>query len=150
MSNTIPRMFDVEKEQEGSKYTLKVEVPQYLPSSVCPEVEHLLDTTKYYQVLHNIGKSNVSEKEKQFLRLSATRLIGFNFSLIADYYSHASKEMQELMEEQALVIIDIDDAIANGYVEYSKTMDSLLRKQLEENKSNGQKLCDYYPYAWPS
>ena len=41
------------------------------------------------------------------------------------------------MEEQALVIIDINDAIANGYVEYSKTMDSLLRKQLEENKSNG-------------
>lgn len=127
------RMFDVEQNQEDSKYTLKVEVPQYLPSAVCPDLSELLDTTKYYQLLHDIEKSNVSEQEKQFLRLSATRLIGFNFSLIADYYSHADKEMQELMERQALVIIDIEDAIANGYVEYSKTMDSLLRKQLEKN-----------------
>ena len=126
-------MFDVEQSQEDSKYTLKVEVPQYLPSAVCPDLSELLDTTKYYQLLHDIEKSNVSEQEKQFLRLSATRLIGFNFSLIADYYSHANKEMQELMEKQALVIIDIEDAIANGYVEYSKTMDSLLRKQLEKN-----------------
>lgn len=129
------RMFDVEQNQEDSKYTLKVEVPQYLPSAVCPDLSELLDTTKYYQLLHDIEKSNVSEQEKQFLRLSATRLIGFNFSLIADYYSHADKEMQMLMEKQALVIIDIEDAIANGYVEYSKTMDSLLRKQLE--KKNG-------------
>ena len=127
------RIFDVEQNQEDSKYTLKVEVPQYLPSAVCPDLSELLDTTKYYQLLHDIEKSNVSEQEKQFLRLSATRLIGFNFSLIADYYSHADKEMQELMEKQALVIIDIEDAIANGYVEYSKTMDSLLRKQLEKN-----------------
>ena len=127
------RMFDIEQNQEDSKYTLKVEVPQYLPSAVCPDLSELLDTTKYYQLLHDIEKSNVSEQEKQFLRLSATRLIGFNFSLIADYYSHADKEMQELMEKQALVIIDIEDAIANGYVEYSKTMDSLLRKQLEKN-----------------
>lgn len=127
------RMFDVEQSQEDSKYTLKVEVPQYLPSAVCPDLSELLDTAKYYQLLHDIEKSNVSEQEKQFLRLSATRLIGFNFSLIADYYSHADKEMQELMEKQALVIIDIEDAIANGYVEYSKTMDSLLRKQLEKN-----------------
>lgn len=127
------RMFDVEQSQEDSKYTLKVEVPQYLPSAVCPDLSELLDTTKYYQLLHDIEKSDVSEQEKQFLRLSATRLIGFNFSLIADYYSHADKEMQELMEKQALVIIDIEDAIANGYVEYSKTMDSLLRKQLEKN-----------------
>ena len=127
------RMFDVEQNQEDSKYTLKVEVPQYLPSAVCPDLSELLDTTKYYQLLHDIEKSDVSEQEKQFLRLSATRLIGFNFSLIADYYSHADKEMQELMEKQALVIIDIEDAIANGYVEYSKTMDSLLRKQLEKN-----------------
>ena len=100
---------------------------------MCPDLSELLDTTKYYQLLHDIEKSHVSEQEKQFLRLSATRLIGFNFSLIADYYSHADKEMQELMEKQALVIIDIEDAIANGYVEYSKTMDSLLRKQLEKN-----------------
>ena len=37
----------------------------------------------------------------------------------ADYYAHATPEMQKLMENSALVIIDINDAIANGYVNFS-------------------------------
>ena len=39
----------------------------------------------------------------------------FNYRNIAEYYAHATPEMQRLMEESALVIIDVDDAIANGY-----------------------------------
>ena len=35
---------------------------------------------------------------------------------IADYYAHASKEMQELMEMSALVIVDFDKAYQNGYM----------------------------------
>lgn len=35
--------------------------------------------------------------------------------LIAEYYAHATPEMQRLMEKSALVIIDINNAIANGY-----------------------------------
>ena len=36
--------------------------------------------------------------------------------------------MQRLMEQSALVIIDIDDAIANGYVKLSKDIQELLDK----------------------
>ena len=49
----------------------------------------------------------------------------FNYQKIAEYYAGASKEMQELMEKSALVIIDYDDAIANGYVELSETLKKL-------------------------
>ena len=46
---------------------------------------------------------------------AAGRHTVFNYGLIAEYYAHASPEMQELMEKSALVIIDVDNAIANGY-----------------------------------
>jgi hypothetical protein len=47
------------------------------------------------------------------------RHIVFDYQKIADYYAHASKEIQELMEKSALVIIDFNKAIQNGYVKLS-------------------------------
>ena len=47
--------------------------------------------------------------------MAAYRHLAFNYKMIADYYAGASEEMQDLMEKSALVIIDYDDAIANGY-----------------------------------
>ena len=79
-------------------------------------------------VITNINESNVSQEEKEFLKLAATRHIVFTYSKIADYYAHASKEMQGLMEQSALVIIDLDDAIANGYIKYSKAIEDIMRK----------------------
>jgi hypothetical protein len=39
------------------------------------------------------------------------RFIEFNYKNIAEYYSNAPKEIQELMEDLALVIIDFNKAI---------------------------------------
>ena len=58
----------------------------------------------------------------------------FNYSLIADYYAHASKEMQELMEQSALVILDIDDAIANGYVKLSSDIEKIMNTTGDRTK----------------
>ena len=82
----------------------------------------------------NINKSDVSEEEKKFLRFAASRHIVFNYSKIADYYAHENKEMQELMEQSALVILDIDDAIANGYVKLSKDIEKILEESGDEVK----------------
>lgn len=111
-----------------SKYSSKVEVPQYLPSIVCPNIQSLCDTTKYEELVNEIDISDVPQDVKEFLRFAATRHIVFNYSLIADYYAHASKDVQELMEKSALVIIDIDDAIANGYVKMSKNIEKIMRE----------------------
>ena len=120
-------LFGVEETEEDKKYTTKVSIPQYLPSAECPRLDTLVNTTKYKELLRNINASNVSEDEKAFLRLAAARHIVFTYSKIADYYAHASKEMQELMEQSALVIIDIDDAIANGYVKLSKNIERIMQ-----------------------
>lgn len=125
---------DVKKPMDGDeKYSRAIRVPQYEPKNRKPELPELLDTSKYTKFMKHINESNVSEEEKKFLRYGATRHIVFNYGLIADYYAHADKEMQELMEESALVIIDIDDAIANGYVNLSDRMKQLIAEAKERD-----------------
>lgn len=109
------------------KYTTKVGVPQYLPSNKCPFIDELYNTKKYSELIAEINKSNVSDDEKKFLKFAATRHIVFRYDKIADYYAHGNKELQELMEKSALVIIDIDDAIANGYVKLSKNIEQIMK-----------------------
>jgi hypothetical protein len=53
----------------------------------------------------------------------------FNYEKIADYYSHASPEMQALMERSALVIIDFEKAIELGYV---RLCDEIRQQYMEE------------------
>ena len=113
---------------EKEVYTTVVNRPQYAPKNNKPALEELCDYSKYSKLKFDIDKSNVSEEEKKFLKMAASRHIVFNYSKIADYYAHASSEMQRLMEQSALVIIDIDDAIANGYVKLSKDIQELLDK----------------------
>lgn len=97
------------------KYTLAVNIPQYEITGDCPSFEDMLDTDKSKELVAEIEASGVSEDEKQFLIAAAQRHNVFNYRNIAEYYAHASAEMQRLMEKSALVIIDVDDAIANGY-----------------------------------
>lgn len=118
-----------EKELEELKkkiYSTKIQIPQYTPTEICPSLSECYNLDNYYELLREIDNSNVTETEKQFLRIAATRHIQFTYSKAADYYAHASKEMQKLMEHNALVIIDIKDAIAQGYVQLSKRMDSII------------------------
>ena len=109
------------------KYSRLVDIPQYTPSGVAPPIESLYSYKKYSELINQINKSGVSEEEKKFLRYSASRHIVFNYAQIADYYANATPEMQELMEQSGLVILDIDDAIAKGYVKLSKRLEEIRR-----------------------
>lgn len=114
---------------EDTKYSRAIRVPQYEPSVRKPDISELYHTDKYNRLIAKINKSNVSEEEKKFLRFAASRHIVFTYSKIADYYANSEKEMQELMEESALVILDMDDAIANGYVALSEKMQQLIEEE---------------------
>lgn len=121
--------FGTPEVDENNKYSKKIAVPQYLPSDVQPNIAELCNTAKYSELVANIKKSGVSDEEKQFLIKAASRHIVFNYAKIADYYAHATPEMQRLMEQSALVIIDVNDAIANGYVKLSTE----IKKMIEDN-----------------
>lgn len=117
--------------KDDGRYTKKVAVPQYAPSADKPPIEGLVEYEKYSKLLANINKSSVTEEEKRFLRFAAARHLVFRYALIADYYAHATPEMQDLMEQSALVILDIDDAIANGYVKLSRSIRAILEQSGE-------------------
>lgn len=137
MTPKVKSLFHVASDvvDNDGKYTHKVQVPQYEPSKKKPNIEELCDIKKYSKLIADINKSNVSEEEKRFLRFAASRHIAFNYAKIADYYAHSNKEMQELMEQSALVIIDMDDAIANGYVRLSKRLSDIMELSGEETSN---------------
>lgn len=116
------------------KYSRAIKVPQYEPSESKPAMHELYNTSKYRLLMAKIRKSKVSKEEKEFLQFAATRHIVFNYAKIADYYAHSDVEMQQLMEESALVILDIDDAIANGYVALTEKMQQLIDEEKERDK----------------
>lgn len=114
-----------------TKYSRAIKIPQYSPKEVKPHIDSLVNYDKYSKLLKHINDSSVSEEEKKFLRLAATRHIVFNYANIADYYAHSDVEMQELMEESGLVIVDVDDAIRNGYVKLTERMKELIKESRE-------------------
>ena len=119
------KMVEEEKEVD-EKYAKKVKIPQYIPSKLKPSLSDLCYDHKTNKLIGEIKNSNVTDEEKEFLIKAAQRHLVFNYGKIADYYAHSNKEMQELMEKSALVIIDIDDAIANGYVKLSKNIKKIM------------------------
>jgi len=105
---------------DEDKYSEKVEAPIYEPSEKKPDFNELFDSDKCFELIKNIEESNISDNEKLFLTLAAYRHVSFNFENIANYYAHANKMIQGLMEESALVIIDYNKAIEKGYVTFSQ------------------------------
>jgi hypothetical protein len=118
--------------EDPNVYTTKIATPIYRPSARKPHLFELVDKFKTSRLIREIENSNVTEEEKRFLIESAYRHNVFNYELIADYYAHASEEMQNLMERSALVVIDFEKAIANGYVKYSEEIAHLYTKENEK------------------
>lgn len=113
-----------EDDTEESFYTEKTEIPQYQPTGENVSLSDCFEDDKYKELLEKINNSSVTDDEKRFLICAATRHYRFTYKKIAEYYAQASEEMQDLMEQSALVIIDYENAIRNGYLK--------LRNRLEE------------------
>lgn len=111
---------------EALKSLQVIETPIYSPKGDQPDIKELTDTTKSAALIAAIKASNVSKAEKDFLIHAAARHTIFDYQAIAEYYCHASPEMQRLMEDSALVIIDFAKAIEDGYVELTRRLDKLF------------------------
>lgn len=117
---------------EENPYSQKIATPAYEPNNEKPSLIDLYELSKYQELLNAIENSSCEKSEKQFLMYSASRHIVFNYAKIADYYAHADKQMQELMENSALVIIDYNKAIEQGLVKLSKDIDELFSASTNE------------------
>lgn len=110
-------IFDDEDDSAPNPYTMKTDSIQYVPDEDADYgVDDLVDDSKTRGLIDRINQSSVPPEIKQFLIYSAYRHLVFDYGKIADFYAKADKDVQELFEESALVIIDFEDAMKNGYV----------------------------------
>lgn len=107
--------FDLLGENEDETYTKKIDGAEYEPTGRVVDVSECYDTDKYNELVEEIEKADIDNEVKDFLKLAAGRHISFDYQTIAEYYANAPKEIQTLMEKSALVIIDYDSAIKNGF-----------------------------------
>lgn len=134
----IPFGFDAEaaaeEAVEDDPYTMKVDVPQYQITGAEPDLGMLIDKTKAEELMADIDEANVPEDIKDFLRIAATRHYKFNYSNIAEYYAHADKDVQKLFEDSALVIIDYNNAIRDGYVKLHGELADMREGESDEKE----------------
>lgn len=107
-------------EDKENPYTGEVKIPQYKVNGELVVVDELCNDEKVNELLAEIANSDVPDNIKNFLAKAAQRHRVFDYRKIAEYYARADKNVQILMEKSALVIIDYNDAIANGYVRLSE------------------------------
>lgn len=122
------------EDEVAENYSRKIAPPIYEPKGPKPKISDLYDDTKYSEILREIEESGLSQEERDFLAIAATRHIIFNFRNIAEYYAHSAQNTQDHMERSALVIIDIDAAIENGFVDIAEgMMDQVRDIKADEN-----------------
>lgn len=122
----IKKILDIE---DDDTYTNKIQAGYYQPSGRMPEINELTDDRKYQKLVDEIENTDLPEEIKNFLKTGASRHIVFNFEKIADYYCNTEGEkVKKLMEKQCLILIDLEKAIENGYVELTKNILELREK----------------------
>jgi len=110
---------------EDEFYTKKIKSPIYEPKNEKPKLSEIYNSEKADELQELIKQSKLPEKEKEFLIKASTRFYEFNYSKIADYYANSDGEIKDIMEKLALVIVDYDKAIENGFVRLTNFLMSI-------------------------
>jgi ParB-like chromosome segregation protein Spo0J len=110
-------------------YTHKVDAPVYTPKGDKPPVVQLFNSERADDLLSKIEASKAPDEVKRFLKTAAARHIVFDYGKIAEFYCHADKETQALMEDSALVIIDFKKAMQLGYVKLKAEIADALERE---------------------
>lgn len=115
-----------EEDNEEDPYTSKITTPTYEPTGEEVYLQDLVDTTKRDELIRKIQTADIPSDIEEFLKNAAQRHLRFNYRNIAEYYASAPKEVQELFENSALVIIDYNKAIENGYLKLTEAIENMI------------------------
>ena len=132
----LGKLLRASQEGEGEEmYSRKIEPPVYTPTGRTVTVAELANRSAADRLLAEVEKADVTEEEKEFLRLAAMRHVAFDYENIAEYYAQASDEMKRLMEDSALVVIDFDRAIELGFVKMSNALADLYQEEYGDDET---------------
>jgi ParB-like chromosome segregation protein Spo0J len=120
-------------------YSRKVVAPIYEPRDEAPPISQMIDETKTESLKADINAADLPDDVRDFLLRAAERHTVFNFHRIADFYAAAEPDVQRLMEASALVIIDFDAAIENGFVALNEHLEKLA---LEQRPADAAEMAD--------
>jgi len=115
---------------EGEKeenYSRKIEAPIYEPQGPKPSLPEMFDDSKTRKLCAAIEASDIPKDEKAFLIAAAQRHTVFRFDKVAEYYAQSDPALQRLFEDSALVIIDFDKAIEDGFVLLTERLQKLTQ-----------------------
>lgn len=117
------------------EYTKRIESPVYKVTGECPKVTQLYDAEKAEKLCAEIEnpRLTLTPDEREFLKRAAQRHVVYDYRLIAEFYAHAPKEVQRLMEQSALVVVDFNQAIENGFVKLTKNIADSYAQELEHD-----------------
>jgi len=114
---------------EEDNFIRDIKAPTYEPKNEKPKAQELFNTDKVEELIDKIKPLRLSNMEQAFLIYGAYRHTVFDYSKIADFYAHSSKEVQELMEDSALVLIDFNKALENGYVKFTENIRNIVNER---------------------
>lgn len=143
LSDLLAGLDDV-PEPEGPTYTRKVDPIHYEPTmEEPPPPAALVDRAKANDLIRAIADAELPADVRDFLIAGAQRHLVFDYARIAEFYAHATPEVQDLMEASALVIVDYDDAIRHGFVRLSTRLSRLLDEDLTERATQDEAGVPY-------
>ena len=119
---------------DPDKYSRKIQPPTYEITGEEPDIDECVDMAGVRRLLAEIDASSVSEEQKEMLRICAYRHAVIHFDKMAEYYAHQKAEMQDLMENNALVIIDYDKALERGFVNLTSRLIDIIENSDEADE----------------
>ena len=114
---------------EDDTFIRDIKAPTYEHKNEKPAPHTLYNTDKVEELIDKIKPLRLNNMEQAFLIYAAYRHTVFDYSKIADFYAHSNKEVQELMEDSALVIIDSTKAIENGYIRLTENIKKIFNEE---------------------
>jgi arsenate reductase-like glutaredoxin family protein len=125
-----------DKGKGPGNYTRKIKSPVYEPKGEKPSLSVLVSEERTAQLVKDIeAAETLTVDERAFLRSAAQRHTVFDYAKIAEYYCHASEEMQTLMENSGLVIIDFNRAIELGFVNIAEKIEEQFQEEYRDDEA---------------
>lgn len=115
--NVSPEISDEKQKNPHQKYTLEIKAPIYVPQEEkAPDLQKCYNTQKMQELQQKIKKykHKLPKETYDFFIETSHRFVEYDFSNIAEFYTHQTAETQEIMEDLVLIIIDADKAIQKG------------------------------------
>jgi hypothetical protein len=128
--DVIEQLMTQEHQDEDNTYTNKIVAPVYEPKGDNPPISSLIDRTKTDALQAEIDAAGLPPDVARFMKDAAERHTVFHFGRIAEWYCHATPQVQDLMEKSGMVIIDFKKAIEYGFVHLTDRLGKLAN--LEE------------------